>query len=360
MRVTGTTTRRQLLGALGSAAALAVFPAQAQQAPAVAFPYYSGEQALQGLYQHHLPPLAKAFEVDAQTLVAEARRFCAASGGNRAALQARWRRALLAWQALSSPALGPVIERRSQRLIDFWPMRPALLKKAMARQPQTLADMATVGTPAKGFPAMDWLLSQPADPAACPYLTLIAEGIAAEATALRTGVDALAARDWTSDEDAARKAFAEWINQWLGGLERLRWAHMEQPVQRARTAGQQQAPAFARQALADNLSEWRTQWQALRVQARLSPEQAKHPPQPGQGLIPIEALLMGKGHIALAQRWGQTIDAVDGAWRQLPDRPTDDDLLALSKTLKRVTALYQAEVAAALDVPLGFSDADGD
>lgn len=350
--------RRRTLLLLAGVAAWPVLRAQTQT-PLVAFPFYSGEQALQGLYGQHVPPLARAFEAEAGALVMAARKHCS-TPSSADALRSAWRKALLAWQALSSPALGPVIERRSQRLIDFWPPRQPLLKKALAQSPRSLADMERIGSPAKGFPAMDLLLAGQADSAHCPYLVLIAEGIAAEATALREGFERLASRDWNADEGMARGAFAEWINQWLGGLERLRWMHIEQPVQRARTAGSGRPPALARQATTDNMAEWRTQWLALRVQARLEPAQRTQPPMPGQGLIPIEALLMGKGHIALALRWGQVLDAADAAIDQLPSTPSQDQLMALSKTLKGVTTLYQSEVAAALDVPLGFSDADGD
>ena len=351
--------RRLTLAGLLALAALPTTGLHAQTGGAVAFPFYSGEQALQGLYAHHIPPLARAFEADAQALVQTARQHCNGPAALPALHQA-WRQALLSWSAVSAPALGPVIERRSQRQIDFWPPRPALLEKALKSAPQSLADMERIGTPAKGLPAMALLLAERPSPAHCSYLVLVAEGIAAEAAALRTGFDALAQRDWTQDEDAARTAFAEWINQWLGGFERLRWAHIEQPVQRARTAGKGQPPAFARLASADNQAEWHAIWQALRAQARLTQERATQPPQPGQGLIPIEALLMGKGQIALAQRWAAAFDAADAAMAALPARAGEKDLMALSKTLKGVTTLYQTEVAAALDVPLGFSDADGD
>lgn len=351
--------RRHTLASLLAIAALPVTGLHAQTGGALAFPYYSGEDALQGLYAQHLPPLARDFETQARALTAAAHQHCVGPAAP-AALKDAWRRALLSWQTLSSPALGPVIERRSQRQIDFWPTRPALLAKALERAPKTLADMESIGTPAKGFPAMEQLLADPPSPAHCPYLVLVAEGIEAEAVALRAGFDALATRDWTSDEDAARTAFAEWINQWLGGLERLRWAHIEQPVQKARTAGKGHVPEFARLAPADNAVEWRAQWQALRAQARLSAAQRAQPPQPGQGLVPIEALLMGKGQIALAQRWGQALDRADAAIAALPAKAGEKELMALSKTLKGVTTLFQTEVAAALDVPLGFSDADGD
>lgn len=351
---TSLSRRRVVSGLLVLAAAPAV-PAFAQ----VAFPYYRGEDALQGLYARHMPALARAFETQAGALTAAVRGQCGKA--EPAALLQAWRQALLAWHAVSAPALGPVVARRSQRQIDFWPMRPPLLKKALDSAPRTLADMARVGTPAKGFPTLETLLrAQPFDTRHCGYLALIAEGIEAEAVALREAFDQLAGRDWTEDEEGARTAFAEWINQWLGGLERLRWIEIEQPVQRARTAGHGRAPEFARQTMADNIGAWRAQWQALRAQARLHPAQLDTPPQPGQDLVPIEALLMGKGHMAVAQRWVQAIDGVDGALAALPAQPSGDDLMALSRTMKKLTSLYQGEVASALDVPLGFSDADGD
>ncbi|MEZ5646747.1 MAG: imelysin family protein [Burkholderiaceae bacterium] len=351
-------TRRQALALLAGTMTLATTPAWSQAA-VTAFPYYSGEQALQGLYGHHLPPLASAFETEAQALTAVARQHCAGTASADAVLVA-WRRALLAWQILSSPALGPVVERRSQRLVDFWPARPALLQKALARAPQTLADMERVGSPAKGFPAMELLLSGEQGTPPCPFLALVAQGIEVEATALHAGFASAATRDWTDDEEVARTAFAEWINQWLGGLERLRWTFIEQPVQRASTTGNGRPPEFARRTGPDNVAEWQTQWRALHTQARLAPGPTSRPPQPGQDLIPIEALLMGKGHIALARRWAQVLDMADAAMQALPAQPAGAELMALSKTLKSVTTLYQGEVASALDVPLGFSDADGD
>ena len=348
--------RRLMTGLLVGVALPASWPLAHAQ---VAFPFYSGEQALQGLYGQHMPPRARAFEAAAQDLLMAAQQRCQAPG-EMDALAAAWRRALLAWDALSTPALGPVIERRSQRLIDFWPTRTALLDKALRQAPQALADMARVGTPAKGFGAMDHVLRSPPRPEHCPYLVLVAQGISLEASALRSAFEALAARDWTQDETQARSAFAEWINQWLGGLERLRWMHIEQPLQKARTAGDGREPVFARQRMADNLAEWRTQWAALSTQASLTPESRDRPPQPEQGLIPIEALLLGKGHIGLAQRWAEALAGGDRAFAELPAQPDGTELMALSKTLKGITLLYQGEVAAALDVPLGFSDADGD
>lgn len=331
------------------------------QTPVLAMPYYTGEQALQGVYTHHLPPLSQAFVAAAEGLAATSERHCSGQA-SMAELRTAWQQALLRWQALSSPAVGPLVARRSQRQIDFWPTRPQLLQQALARAPQTLADMDRVGTPAKGFPALEQLLAQDTalTPAQCRFATLAAQAIAVEARELQAALDTLARKDWSESPEDTGTAFAEWINQWLGGLERLRWAHIEKPLQSHRTAGRRGAVEFPRHTRETNLADWRAQWQSLRAQARLTPAQLAQPPQPGQSLVPIEALLMGKGQLALAQRWAQALDAVNAGMAALKPQASARELLALTQRMKAVTVLYQNEVAGALDVPLGFSDADGD
>jgi len=261
--------------------------------------------------------------------------------------------------------VGPVLTRRSQRAIDFWPTRPALITKALAQAPRALADLERIGTPAKGIPALEWLLRRPLDAATCAYAGLLSQGLEAEAAALSTEIAALAT---TTAQESTREAedenptmgplFVEWVNQWLGGWERLRWAHIEQPVQKARS--RQGGPEFARQDRAANLADWRAQWAQLKAQARLAPGQLQAPPQPNQTLIPIEALLLGKGQLGLAERWARALDKVDARLAALQPQAGDKELLALAQEMKSVTVLYQNEVAQALDVPLGFSEADGD
>lgn len=328
-------------------------------------PYYSAEQALQGVYRHRLPTEAQAFEQAAAQLVRRTEAHCLGQAP-LTELSATWQQALLSWQALSSPEIGPLAARRSQRAIDFWPSRDRLLRQALAKAPQTLADMERVGSPAKGFPAYEQLLATAAGPAlapaTCRYASLVAQGIAAEARALNTALAALAKRDWSEAPEDAANAFAEWINQWLGGLERLRWAHIEKPILRHRSTGapDNEPVAFARRTRALNLADWRTQWSSLLSMARLAPGQYAAPPSPGQALIPIEALLLGKGRVPLAQRWAQALDRTSADLAALTPSSSDAELLAVTQRMKAVTLLYQNEVAAALDVPLGFSSADGD
>ena len=328
-------------------------------------PYYNAAQALQGVYRHRLPTLGQAFEQSAAQLVSRTDAHCQGQA-SLGELRGSWLQALVRWQTLSSPEVGPLIARRSQREIDFWPTRDRLLRQALARAPQTLADMERVGTPAKGFPAYEQLLataSSPAlAPATCRYASLVAQGIAAEARALNTELEALAQKDWSEAPADASSAFAEWINQWLGGLERLRWAHIEKPIQSHRTTGvpSREPVAFARLTREANLADWRAQWNSLLTMARLAPGQYATPPAPGQALIPIEALLLGKGRVALAQRWAQALDLTSADLAALTPSSSDAELLAVAQRMKAVTVQYQNEVAAALDVPLGFSSADGD
>ncbi|QHE88643.1 imelysin family protein [Hydrogenophaga sp. BPS33] len=338
--------------------------ATAQNAPVVAAPYYSAEQAMQGLYTHHLPPLAKAFQSEADRLVSAADQLCQGQA-TLSALRAQWQTTLERWEALSTPAVGPLVTRRSQRQIDFWPTRPDLLRRSMEKAPATLADMERVGTPAKGFPALDLLLQQwsrkAPTPDACRYGGLIARGIAAEARALQNELGPWATKAWEDEPEVTTASLAEWVNQWLAGLERLRWAHIEKPITTHQTTGNaaKGTPVpYARLDRESNLRDWRAQWQSLRTQGRLPP--GAPPPPAGQALVPMEALLMGRGHLALAQKWGQALGQVNAGMEKLTPRSSERELLALAKSMKAVTVLFQNEVAAALDVPLGFSDADGD
>ncbi|WP_051236928.1 imelysin family protein [Ottowia thiooxydans] len=350
-------------------------------------PYYSAAQVLRGLYGQHLSAHAASFVQASQAQEQTLASWCsAASGATRPtteAIRTSWRQALNAWLQLSTPSVGPLVVRRSLRQIDFTPIRPQLIERAVIKAPSSASDMELVGTPAKGFGALDWLLTKGLKPASaeCAYAGQVAQAITREAQGIANDLKAMQSASWNNapqaeeseiDEAQAAKAaeetgaaMAEWVNQWLGGLERLRWAQMEKPVKAVE--GSSKPPAFARQALADNLTDWQTQWQALQNQALLKPAQRQTPPDPDKEVLPIEALLLGKGHIQLAQRWREALGAANAAIGSLRassgnarDTRLNSSVLAAAARLKSITALYQSEVAPALDIPLGFSDADGD
>ena len=262
------------------------------------------------------------------------------------------------WSSLSAVALGPLVERRSARLVDFRPMRPALLKKAIQSAPADLAAMERIGAPAKGYPALENLLwTQPVEPQtpACAYATLVAEEIGAEMGILSNGFAKLAAQDWSEDGDATTEAMAEFINQWVGGLERLRWADMEKPLRSAGSAGSK-PPAWEHLASGSTVEVWRAHWQGLRT---LAVSVDRKVPQPGVDIVPIESYLRGRGLNPLADRWLKAVNEADAGMRALTE-PSAKAVDAATKPLSRLKRLMEGEVAPALEVNIGFSDADGD
>lgn len=351
------------------AAATATPVAAAVYAPVNAMPYYSLEDALQGVYGFHSPPLAQRFRAQSEQLDLVTGRFCQGSVP-LAAVRTQWQTTQVSWEALLTPSVGPLVSRRSQRQIDFWPTRPELIARALKAEPQTLIDMERVGTPAKGLPAMEWLLTQWSEPGRgqptardCRFASLIAQGITEEARALDGEFAILATKDWTASPEDATAAMAEWVNQWLAGLERLRWAQIEKPIVSHQTSHADKPTekvAFARLSRDSNLMGWQAQWLSLLTQARLTEAQYRNPPPPGKALVPIEALLLGKGQLALAGRWVAALDKVTVAMASLTPQSTPTQLLAVTQLMKTVSVLFQNEVATALDIPLGFSDADGD
>lgn len=353
------------VGAAPSAAGVLV-PAYA---PSNAMPYYALEDALHGVYAFHMPPLAQRFRAQSERLQQLTEHFCQGSAP-LSSVRAQWFATQVSWEALSTPSVGPLVSRRSQRQIDFWPTRPELIARGLKTEPHNPVDMERVGTPAKGLPAMEWLLAQWSVPGQgkpsardCRFVSLVAEGIAEEAQALDKAFTVLATKDWASDPAEATAAMAEWVNQWLAGLERLRWAYIEKPILSHQTSkdGNKSTPiAFTRLSRSSSLAGWQAQWHSLLTQARLTEVQYRTPPLPGQSLVPIEALLLGKGHLALAGRWVAGLDKVSVAMASLKPETTPAALLEVTQLMKAVTVLFQTEVAAALDIPLGFSDADGD
>ncbi len=338
---------------LSGAAFMGLAQAQSNHAQ-VAVPYYRPADAMQGLYRGQLAPRALAFEQQAQALRPELQQYCDATGPLAAARQ-QWVATLDAWERLAALPLGPLIERRSLRQIDFQPARPELIGKAIARKPTGPGDLERIGTPAKGLPALEWLLwTRPAAPGtpACDYARLLADDLLREATALREAFDRAAADEW--DETRGDAAFAEFINQWVGGIERLRWAQIDKPRREAASRGR--APQFARRASGQTAASWARQWQVLRDAAVF---QGRTAPAAGEAPVPIETYLRGRGLNPLADRWVQQLQRSQAAMQGLkpgPARPLD----AAVRSLGASKALAEAEVAPALEVSIGFSDADGD
>lgn len=261
---------------------------------------------------------AQNFQAAAAPLAPALRDYCAGRGDLETPRR-QWRDALHAWERLAAVALGPLLERRAQMRLDFTPVRPKSIEKAVKSAPASLADLERIGAPAKGLPALEWLLwSQPLAAAGpeCDYAILLAQDLHAEARALAV--------------PAAAAALGERVNQWVAGLERLRWSRMEMPARVAMTSGK---PAdFPRAAAKATAAAWAAHWQGLKEQA---------PPDAG---VAAFATALAEADAAMARADPARLDSVLAAAARLA-------------ALKRVT---ENELAPALGVVIGFSDSDGD
>lgn len=288
-------------------------------------------------------PSAAEFAAASARIAPAVQAVCDASGdGAEPALalaRQRWLGALTSWERLSGVAFGTLLERRLQRQIDFTPTRPRLIAKAIKAAPASAADMELIGTPAKGLPALEWLLwvnpVQPASPA-CRYAVQVAAEIEREA-------QSLAAAPVPQVDD--QTALSELVNQWIGGLERLRWANMEMPARVALTSGGRDVPDFPRRHAGASAASWAAEWEALRGLAT--------------GAVSLEAMLRERGRNAAADAFAQAMRQTDAAMQALTAEDTPR-LLAVAAQLATLKRGVEDTVAPALGVNIGFSDADGD
>jgi uncharacterized protein len=381
------TITRSALQGLAAAGILLGTCASAQSNWAqVAVPIYSPAQVLQGLHQHSSLPAAQRFAKDAQALTTALQTGCTSNGADLTSARALWVSASQSWEQLSTVAIGPVLARRSQRQIDFSPTRPALIAKAMQAAPQDAAAMERIGSPAKGLPALEWLLwTQPIAPntAACKYAVQVAQDVQREALALQSAYEALANTDWPElASDSAGTQLAEWVNQWLGGMERLYWAQMEKPLRASgtldrptvrktaenKTAENKSAkpPAllsdWPRSASGNTVASWSAQWAVLRSMAVFSASGLAQAPQPGQNLVSLESYLRSKGHNPQADALVKAVERADALLRNLSKNRSLDkgQVLQTARAMAAVKTVVAQQVAPVLDITLGFSDADGD
>ena len=353
-----------LTGATGAQAQVAAPSWQRE-----AIPFYDTVHALQGIYGHWALPRAQDFDRNARALVPAVAALCQAPAADgRAALasaRTAWQATARAWEQLAAVSIGPVIARRSQRAIDFTPTRPALIEKAIATQPQGAKAFERIGTPAKGLPALEWLLwTRPAQSGspACSYAHEVAQDVARESAALHQDLANAASTDWGAEDEQEQstQAISEFVNQWVGGIERLRWAQMEKPLRAAGSGTGTRPPDYPRSASGTTLAAWAATWAGLRSVTVLPAGSAT--PTPGEALVPLETYLRGKGLNPLADKLRRAADTVDTSMAQVQKNGVQNKA-AIQQTAKSLAALKflaESEVAPALQVSIGFSDADGD
>lgn len=335
-----------------------------------AIPFYMPVHLLQGVYQDWLTPHSQSFATSSKALVAAMNRT------DIAAQKTAWQECLTPWQQLTAVAMGAVVERKSIKAIDFTPTRPRLIKRALKSVQQPSFDMELIGAPAKGLPALEWLLWQAPQNTAglVQYTTILAQAVADEAQALHSSITAQQPSDW--DKAQIKDAFSQFFNQWIGAIAKLRWAHMGKPMMQ-KEAGSKKAQ-YPREWSGNSITALQNQWRSIyrlggfdAVENATVPRITYTEDDGGDGdvsgLVTIETYLRGLGNNPLANTLAAQLKTCDQAMQAVFQLPPDLPLPASKPTLENainalaeLKRLAEDKIATALNVSIGFSDADGD
>lgn len=353
--MSGMILRRHLSWALvGSAVVPEWARAQATAAPHGNGPGPAVASFVDGVLRQQLQPQVRLFARSTAALVSACERWSSRGPNQRAAARLAWQDALRAWAGLGSLLVGPLLERRSARRIDFAPARTAQVEQAIAQEPIATEDMERIGSAAKGFGALEWLLwdsRAPNDDPARRYAVLVARDIAVEATGLEQDFVALLARP--RNPDATRELLSQILNQWVGGAEMLRVQGLERPAQATAAGGR---PALPRTLSGAAALERQARWQTLRA-LLVGPGDAAAGPSAGPPTL--EQMLQAEGHPDLAANLHGNVPKVEAALHAaLGNDPAG--LHAAGRALALLKRTVEFDAAPALDVQIGFSDVNGD
>lgn len=310
-------------------------------------PYGAYQGFVRELHTHWYLPQSRDFAAASATLQDAMGGLCEGEAGLQRA-RAQWLATTAQWELFSAVRGGALLARRSPREIDFMPTRPEAIGRAIAAVPADAKALDEIGSPAKGLPALEWLLwrgPQP-DAASCRYALLAAAAVAAEAGLLQRAYEKALADDW--DPPAAEYAMYEFLNLWAAGLQKLWWEELERPLQKA---GAGRVPAWSRAASGHSREGWLRQWAGLR---RLAVG-----PAPS-----LRLYLLSRGQSEAAARLQQRVATVDtalaGIGAALDAPAAHAQIHAAIQALQALQQFAEGEMATALHFVISFFDEDGD
>lgn len=313
-------------------------------------PFLSARQRVLALLQGHYIPVAEALQQSATALHAS----LAAPVTQWQAQQPLWVQTMLHWERLAAVAVGPLLERRAARSIDFWPTRPALVQRqldANAATPLTPEQIESVGSAARGLPALEWMFWRvPANPPNQHYARLLAQHVLNECTILLDGYRAMSAAQRSEEEAAA--LYGEWYGQAVGGLDQLRIKKMV-PDTRGK-----EVSLWVRGVSGQTAAAWQAQLQG--VQAFLvgsAAAQAARPDWPVAGSL--QGLLLGNDSPEPSRKLQRlTLAALRNGARARPDNTAS--LRTAQQALAQLSQYLGSLADTVLHISMGFTDADGD
>lgn len=314
------------------------------------FPYYKVSEVLSSVATHHYASDTAQLRVQLEQLSAATAQFCKidakAKPIDQQQLKAQYANAYLAWLELSAVVMGPMLDNNTIRQIDFRPLRLNLLERAIKKQPQGAQAMALIGSPAKGFPALEYLLTQDdfkAETPQCSYAHEVVLDLARTVADLK----------WDKAQ-ALGENMQLYFNQLIGATHTLAWERMEKPLLKSKDeAGAAHWPFLELQL---TQKAWAAQWQGIEHLLLVNSQTV---PQANAEVVPLEAYLRGLGKIELADTLVEHSSAVATAMRN-NDIAKPASVERSVKSLKVLKGFLESEVATGLKVSIQFSSSDGD
>ncbi|MEO6854553.1 MAG: imelysin family protein [Rhodoferax sp.] len=320
-------------------------------------PFDAYARFVRGVYAQWYLPGADDFAAQSQALAGPLQQLCAADAATEAEALARaqqqWLRTVAAWERFSAVRGGALLARRSPRSLDFMPTRPEAIAEAVRTVSPGATTLEAIGAPAKGLPALEWLLwpgkLRPHTPT-CHYAEQLGTDILAEAQALQSAYAAALQAGW--DDQEAEYAMYEFLNLWNGALQKLWREDIDRTLQKL-NAGR--LASFNRSASGHAAQAWAIHWQALRSLAVGSS---------ATDSTSLHAYLLAQNHAAQAALLQQAVTEVDHAMdRLLASRdPTaaSGPLRQLIVALKDLQHFSEKDMGPALHFTVSFFDEDGD
>ena len=316
------------------------------------FPYYEVAEVLNSVAIHHHAKDTALLRDQLEALSVATAQYCKTGGkaqpANMQQLQGQYAKAYLAWLELSAVVMGPMLDNNTVRQIDFRPLRLNLLERAIKKQPQGAQAMALIGSPAKGFPALEYLLTQndfKSGTPQCNYAHEVVLDIARTVAGLK----------W-DDAQAQGTGMQLYFNQLVGATHNLAWERMEKPLLKSKDEADANAGHWPFSEFQLTEKAWAAQWQGIEHLLMVTGQTV---PQADTQVIPLEAYLRGLGKIELADTLVKYSSAVAVAMRS-NDITKPASVEQSVKALKVLKGFLESEVAKGLKVSIQFSSSDGD
>jgi len=309
------------------------------------FPCYETEDVLASAATHHYAKDTFDLLAQLESLNSATAQYCKGSA-TREELKAQYAKAYLAWLELSAVVVGPMLDNNTVRQIDFRPVRLNLLARTIKKQPQGAQAMALIGSPAKGFPVLEYFVTQDdfkSETPQCNYAQEVVLDISRTVDDLK----------W--DKSQALGADMQlYFNQLIGATHNLAWERMEKPLLKNKDETGVAHWPFMELQLTEKA--WAAQWQGIEHLLLVNSQSV---PQANAQVIPLEAYLRGLGKIELADALVEHSSAVAAAMRN-NDIAKSASVERSVKALKVLKVFLESEVARGLKVSIQFSSSDGD